>query len=113
MKSPPSNANNDGDAKLRTVLREAHPAPDLPPRFQEGVWRRLEKSENPSREPSWLTWLDSLARRVLRPAYATAGLVVVLFVGTWLGVQEGGRQLQQAEKVRYVRAISPFDRLAP
>lgn len=110
MNSPHPNAN---DPKLRALLREAHPSPDLPPRFQEGVWQRLERAGWRRQESVSNTWIAALVRMMFRPAYATIGLVAVMVAGVWLGVRDGETQLHRAEKARYVAAVSPFHRAVP
>lgn len=104
---------NLSDPELRALLRGAHPAPALPPRFQEGVWQRLERAERKAEATSPLGWLDQFVRRVLRPAYATAGLAALMLAGTWFGIRSGDGQAYRAERTRYVAAISPFARNAP
>jgi hypothetical protein len=104
---------NAEEPKLTTLLREAHPAPALPPRFQEGVWQRLERAEHLTKTAPPLGWLEQFLRSVLRPAYATAGLTAVMLAGTWLGIRDGDGQAYRAEQTRYVAAVSPFHRTAP
>lgn len=110
MSHPDSNAD---DPKLTGMLREAHPAPALPPRFQEGVWQRLERAERSTKNASPLAWLEQFVSGVLRPTYATAGLAVVMFAGAWLGIRDGAGQTQRADRTRYIAAVSPFHRTAP
>ena len=109
MNSPDPNLD---DLKLRAFLREAHPAPSLPPRFEEGVWHRLQRAERSAKTESPLGWLEHFVRSILRPSYATAALAVVMFAGTWFGIREGDDQARRAERTRYVAAVSPFHRTA-
>lgn len=106
-------APNPDDPKLRGLLRAAHPAEALPPRFQENVWRRLERAERRAEATSTPGWLDALMRGILRPAYATAGLVALILTGTWMGIREGDGRVHLADRARYVAAVSPFHRTAP
>ena len=109
-----STPNHDvDDPKLSALLRDAHPAPDLPPRFHEGVWRRLDRAERSTAEASPLGWLGQVVRSVLRPAYATAGLAVLMLAGAWLGVRDGEDRTYRADRARYVAAVSPFHRAIP
>ncbi len=105
--------SNPDDPELSALLREAHPAPVLPPRFQEGVWQRLQRAERAAESASPRGWLDNFVRRVLRPAYATAGLAAVMLAGTWFGIRAGDGQAYRTERTRYVAAVSPFERTAP
>src|ERR1039458_6390728 len=50
------NSQTPDDAKLRALLRESRLAPELPPGFQDAVWRRLERAEAPA-----ANWLDAPA----------------------------------------------------
>ncbi len=101
------------DPELRALLREAHPDPILPPRFQADVWRRIERAERRPEEASPFAWLDLFVRGILRPAYATVGLVAIMLAGTWLGIRDGESRVYQADRVRYVAAVSPFHRASP
>ncbi|MEI6358383.1 MAG: hypothetical protein WCP53_14980 [Verrucomicrobiota bacterium] len=108
----PSTPDPD-DPRLRDLLRAAHPAEGLPPRFQENVWRRLERAERRAEATSTPVWLAVLMREIFRPAYAAAGLVALMLAGTWLGIREGDGRVHLAGRARYVAAVSPFQRTAP
>lgn len=95
----------NSDPALGNLLRSAHPAPSLPPRFQEGVWRRLERSESPQPAPGWF---EPLLRLLVRPAYAGTGLALVLFAGVWLGSHAADGRSLRAEQARYLAAVSPL-----
>ncbi|MFO1452699.1 MAG: hypothetical protein U1F61_31320 [Opitutaceae bacterium] len=105
MNSPQPNSD---DSKLRALLREAHPSPELPPRFQEGVWRRLERAGRRHQETVSLGLIERVVRGLFRPAFATVGLVAVIFAGVWMGVREGETRLRRVERAHYVAAVSPF-----
>ena len=110
MNPPPPNAD---DSKLRALLREAYPSPELPPRFQEGVWQRLDRADRSGVASGSTGWIEWLVGSLLRPAYATAGLVALMFAGVWLGVREGETRLHRVEQAHYVAAVSPFHRAVP
>ena len=111
MNSPQPNTD---DSKLRALLREAHPSPELPPRFQEGVWQRLERAGRRHQETASVGLIERLVRGLFRPAFATGGLVAAMFAGVWLGVREGETRLRRVEQSHYVAAVSPFyDREIP
>lgn len=93
------------DPELRVLLRAAHPAAGLPPRFQEGVWRRLERSERPAPVPGWI---ESFVAGLLRPAYASIGLAAVMLAGIGLGLRDNGVGDLQTERARYLAAVSPL-----
>ncbi len=99
--------NNLGDAKLGTLLREARVAPVLPPRFQEGVWRRIEEAEAPAQSNGGITWLDALAALVLRPRLALATAAALMVAGALLGVRDGNQMAHQDAQARYLAAVAP------
>jgi hypothetical protein len=93
------------DPELRALLRAAHPAPSLPPRFQEGVWRRLERSERSNPTPGWF---ESFVAGLLRPAYASIGLAAVMVAGVGLGLRDTEVSNLMTEQARYLAAVSPL-----
>jgi len=98
--------NHDQDeARLRAVLRESRPAPSLPPRFQEGVWRRIEGDEGNKSADSF-PWLEALIRHVLRPRLALATVALLVLFGALLGVREGAELARQADQARYLDAVA-------
>ncbi len=93
------------DPKLRALLRAGLPAPSLPPRFQEGVWRRLDRSERTASAPGWF---ESFVAGLLRPAYASIGLAAVLVAGVGLGLRDPEANNPRTEQARYLAAVSPL-----
>ena len=98
---------NPEDARLAALLRESRVAPALPPRFQEGVWRRIEAAEAPAQTGAGLGWLEALAARVLRPRFALAAAVVLIVAGALLGAHEGGQMAKQDARAHYLAAVDP------
>jgi len=96
------------DARLRSLLRQARPSPALPPRFQESVWRRIERAEAPSESVSLADWLDRAAAWLLRPRLALAGVAAMLVVGIFIGVLQGSSLAHDQAKQRYLTAVSPL-----
>ena len=96
---------NPNDEKLSAVLRGARSMPSLPPRFQEGVWRRIEESEAPAAARS--SWLDALASWALRPRFALAIAVVLVCAGSLAGVREGQQSVREQAQTRYLAAVAP------
>jgi|SRR5208282_335310 len=95
------------DAKLSTLLRTSRPATALPPRFHEGVWRRIEEASAPAKVTGGITWLDALATLVLRPRLAMATAAVLIVAGTLLGVRDGSQRAHQNAQARYLAAVAP------
>jgi hypothetical protein len=96
---------NPSDEKLSTLLRNARSLPSLPPRFQEGVWRRIEESEAPSAVR--LSWLDALATWALRPRFALAIAVVLVCAGSLAGAVQGHEAAREQAQTRYLTSVAP------
>jgi hypothetical protein len=90
-----SDSNN---ARLSALLRAARPAPALPPRFQENVWRRIEAAP----APAAAHWLERLAAWILRPRHALATAALLLLAGVMLGAHEGSLAVRQDAQARYL-----------
>jgi hypothetical protein len=95
---------NPSDTKFSEVLRAARPAPSLPPRFRENVWRRIEDADALVRSGSWL---DALAALVLRPRFAFATVAALMLAGVLLGTYQGTQYVKQTEQARYLAAVAP------
>jgi hypothetical protein len=98
---------NPDDARLSALLRASRTAPVLPPRFQEGVWRRIEKAEAPAGSTGGIAWIDALATRMLRPRLALATVAVLIVAGALLGVRDGNQTAKQDAQARYLAAVAP------
>jgi len=95
------------DARLRTLLRASRVGPTLPPRLQEGVWRRIEEAEAPAPSTGSLAWFDALAALVLRPRFALAAAAVMIVAGTTLGMHEGSQMAHRDAQARYLAVVAP------
>lgn len=91
--------------RLDALLRESRSAPSLPPRFQEGVWRRIESGEQDVSTDNF-PWLEVLLQRVLRPRLALATLAVLMLGGVLLGVREGAESARHADQARYLESVA-------
>ena len=92
------------DHNLSALLRASRPAPALPPRFQQNVWRRVEAATTPAEAGSWL---DALAALILKPRLAFASLSVLILAGGLLGLHAGSQTIQQTAEARYIAAVAP------
>lgn len=95
------------DARLSTLLRESLPSPDLPPGFQNAVWRRIESAQAPATALSLAGWLDRVAAWLLQPRLALAGAVTMLLVGISIGVLQAGSLADDLARQQYLAAVSP------
>ncbi len=98
---------NPDDAKLRALLLESRAAPPLPPRFQEGVWRRIEEAEAPGLGAGRAGWLDVLVARALRPRLALATFAALALAGVLLGAHEGSQAGRHDAQARYLAVVAP------
>jgi hypothetical protein len=98
------NENMD-DAELLKMVQAARLDPDLPPGFQDAVWRRLERAD--AAQSAKVSWLDSLVAWIVRPRLALAGVTAMLLLGVTLGVMQGVSLSDHAAKARYLAAVSP------
>jgi hypothetical protein len=97
---------NPNDEKLGALLRKARPTlPSLPPRFQEGVWRRIEESEIPA--TARVSWLEAVMSWALRPKFALTVAVVLVAAGSLVGAREGNRAAHQDAQTRYIASVAP------
>jgi len=94
------------DVKLGGLLRECRESPALPPRFQEGVWSRIEQAERSGRREGQ-SWLDAWAVWLLRPRAALVGLAIVLVAGAVLGARVGARAARRDAQAHYLAAVAP------
>lgn len=99
--------SNLEDAKLSSLLRESRARPSLLPRFQEGVWRRIEEAEAPSEYSRGPSRLEVIVAWALRPRFAVAMAVVLIVAGSLAGVQQGRQTARQEEQARYLAVEAP------
>src|SRR6266496_4065486 len=102
------------DEALRKVLKEWRTDASLPPRFQEGVWRRIERAQAPV-GPSVLSVIAHWIRTVLpRPALTASYVATLLAIGVTVGWAQGHQETARVKdelSQRYVRVLDPY--LAP
>jgi anti-sigma-K factor RskA len=105
------------DEALRKLLKEWRTDASLPARFQETVWRRIERAEHSRRTalPSVWTTIGHWIGTVLpRPALATSYVAVLLALGVtavWAHARRETTHLKDELGQRYIRALDPY--LAP
>jgi hypothetical protein len=98
---------NPTDAKLGALLRASRVSPALPPRFQEGVWRRIEEAAAPVKSSDSIAWLDALAALMLRPRLAFATVATLALAGVLLGTYQGTQVARQDAQTRYLAVVAP------
>jgi hypothetical protein len=105
--NPDPGSAEASDVKLGALLRTSRVSPALPPRFQEGVWRRIEEADTPVKSTGGITWLDALVTLMLRPRLALATATVLIIAGALLGVRDGNQMAHQDAQARYLAAVAP------
>ncbi len=99
------------DARLDPLLREWRVDEALPPRFQEGVWRRIEQVEVPRAFTPWDVFRSWIEAAFSRPAFATAYVAVLLVAGLLAGnwqAQRANEHGQSRARAHYVQSVDPY-----
>jgi len=102
---------------LRKLMHEWKITESLPPRFQENVWRRIERAHASQSSPSWLDalahWLNTM---LPRPALASAYVAVLLALGVtaaWARARQETTRVRDELGQRYVRVLDPYQTPRP
>jgi hypothetical protein len=108
-----SNSHNDPDPPLRAALREWAVTEPLPPRFQEEVWRRIERAEaRPTVAVStWMLLGDWFRALLPRPALALVSALILLAVGGaagWAQARHEAAHVGDELEARYLRVVDPY-----
>jgi hypothetical protein len=100
------------DPELRQVLHEWNVKAPLPPRFQEQVWRRIERAETQVQVPAWRLVWQRVAAALTRPTPAISYMTVLLLAGLLAGYWQARLTRAQTDEqmgTRYVQLISMFE----
>ena len=100
-----SNSNPD-DERLRALLRASDVAPELPPRFEQSVWRRIEQEEVSA--PARVRWFDRIPALLLRPRWVAAALAIFVLAGVISGLFAGSTRAAREAEAHYLTAVNPF-----
>ena len=100
---------------LRKLMREWQVNEPLPPRFQEGVWRRIQQAEATpvTTTTLWSDFRSWLATVTPRPAFAVAYLSVLLVAGMAAGywqARQNTAHLDNELGTRYVQSVDPYQK---
>lgn len=104
----------DGDeAPLKALLQEWQPKHSLPPRFQEQVWRRIERAESAPVTALTLSQLFTnwLANKLPRPALAAGYMASLLIFGAssgWNQARHDTVRITGELGARYAQAVDPY-----
>ncbi len=108
-----TNNSNENDASLRALLQVWKPEGALPSRFQEQVWRRIERAETaPATSVSLATvFANWIANMLPKPALATAYVAVLLVIGASVGWSQARQETARVTgklSARYAQAVDPY-----
>lgn len=106
-----ANEIGPNDEALRALLQQWRVEAPLPPRFEEGVWRRVERARAHALDHPLRRWLEQVVVWVNRPAIATACAALLLVAGvaagSWHARETTGRWDRQLAQ-RYVVSVNPY-----
>jgi hypothetical protein len=98
------------DEALSKLLRTWKPEAQMPPRFQESVWRRIECVDD-EKISVWQTLRGRVEAAFARPALASAYIAVLLFAGVGAGywrAEDRSAQVESELRSRYVQNVDPY-----
>jgi len=96
------------------VLKEWRTDATLPPRFHEGVWRRIEWAQAPVAPSVWAVIAQWIGTVLPRPALAASYVAVLVAIGVTVGWAQAHQETARVKdelSQRYVRVLDPY--LAP
>ena len=105
------------DSELREKLAAWRIEGELPPDFQQRVWKRIVIRDAGDVDPPWLTWLRSLlisGTPVSVPRFALTAIAIGLLIGSTTGVVEASRwnaATWNRLEAKYVQSIDPYQRI--
>jgi hypothetical protein len=105
--------SNENDLPLRVLLKEWKQEASPPPRFQEQVWRRIERAETAPAPAVSLgaVFANWIATVLPRPALATAYMMVLLVIGASMGWSQARQETARVTSelsARYAQAVDPY-----
>jgi len=108
---------SENSEPLRKLMREWNVTAPLPPRFQEGVWHRIECADSSVSSGAittlWSVFKARLTAAMRRPAVAVAYLTVLLVAGMAGGYWQAQNQtahLKDELGTRYVQSVDPYQK---
>ena len=99
------------DENLRQVLHQWKVDAPLPPRFQEQVWRRIDRSGTQVQAPAWVLLWRRLNAALARPSLAVSYVTLLLLTGLLAGYWQVHVTRAQADEnmgARYVQLVDPL-----
>ena len=103
--------NSSEDETLSRVLHSWRTESPLPPRFDEGVWKKIERAERPGAGEVWSVLRTWIAGALQRPSLAVSYVALLLLLGLAAGFWQGHAGSQRAAErlsAQYVQAVDPY-----
>lgn len=103
----------DDHEPIRKLMRDWTVTAPLPPRFNEGVWRRIEQSEASPTLMIWLAVADWVATVLPRPTVAVSYVTMLLLIGISAGhwqVRNHTAHVDHELGARYVQSVDPYQK---
>ncbi len=106
---------NESDPVLSALLREWNLSDPLPPRFQEQVWKRIERAgpRPVSTGSPWSLLTEWVNAMLPRPALALAcatGLLLVGGAAGWAQARHEAAHVGEELEALYLRVVDPYQR---
>jgi hypothetical protein len=105
------NPQFEKDEALSRLLHTWKPEAQLPPRFQQSVWQRIERFEVTAKARIWQLLASRIEAAFARPALAAAYVALLLFAGIGAGYWHAEGRAAQAQsdlRERYVQSVDPY-----
>jgi hypothetical protein len=107
------NTNEQGshDEALHRLLKEWRTDAPLPLRFQEAVWRRIERAQAPAPPSVWDVAADWIGTVLPRPALAASYVAILLAIGVsagWTQARQETVRVKGELGERYIRVLDPY-----
>jgi len=99
------------DEVLSKLLGSWRMEGQLPPRFQEAVWQRVERAEPCVTLPFWRILAARIEAAFARPVLASAYIALLLVSGVGAGywhAEDRTAQSQSELRSRYVQTVDPY-----
>jgi len=99
------------DEALSKLLHTWKAEAQLPQRFQQAVWQRIERADAELKVSLWQTLRARIEAAFARPALAATYVAVLLFAGVGAGYWRGedrSAEVQSELRARYVQNVDPY-----
>lgn len=103
--------SNENERQLSETLAAWRVPAQLPPRFQERVWQRLERRETLPVAGPWAQLLREIAAALARPRLAVSYVMILLALGLLAGfwqAQVAKARVAETLSAQYVQMLDPY-----